>query len=37
MTSVKKKIIKTMNNQINRREFLRNASLAVGALGAAGA
>ena len=26
-----------MNNQINRREFLRNASLAVGALGAAGA
>jgi L-ribulose-5-phosphate 3-epimerase len=26
-----------MNNQINRREFLRNASLAVGALGAAAA
>ncbi len=26
-----------MNNQINRREFLKNASLAVGALGAAGA
>ena len=25
-----------MNNQINRREFLRNASLAVGALGASG-